>query len=168
MQNGDIINGVSKKRAKRKIKRENKELKKTLDKALEIREIIVDIEANLKKAIELEEKAENEVFKASGIFNEINELFKENTKNGHKAAKKLKELQSECQTAEEDSSAEARMKHLQFVTLKTQLKEVLVRNAEELDKFRCVQLDNLKAEIQVGKIFNKKCTTFEDLFLHFV
>lgn len=141
----------SKKRAKKKKSPENRELDKILDKAAEIRELITEIEANIGKAEDLENDAQQEIFKAPVIFEQINSKFRENTTKAHKAAKKLKELSNEFKPIENGTSAEARMKQIQFVTLKQQLKEVLLKNGTGLEKFRNIQLENLKSEFQVGK-----------------
>lgn len=140
----------SKKRAKNKKSLQNKDLDKVLGKAAEIRELITDIEENIRKAEDLENDAQREIFKAPEIFEKINVKFRENTTKAHKAAKKLKELDNEIKPTEADTSAEARMKQIQFVTLKQQLKEALVNNSTGLEKFRNIQIENLKAEIQVG------------------
>lgn len=141
----------SKNRTKKKKSPENKDLDKILDKAAEIRELIADIEANIRKAEDLEKDAQREVFRAPKIFEQINSKFRENTVKAHRAAKKLKELSTEVKPIENEKSAEARMKQVQFVTLKQQLKEVILNNSTELEKFRNIQLDNLKSEFQIGK-----------------
>lgn len=84
------------------------------------------------------------------ITKEIDGIFKQNASLAHKAAVKLKSFGAEVKKIQDDPSAESRMKVIQFSSLKEHFKEALNRNGAALEKLKKAQIDNLKAEIQVG------------------
>lgn len=53
-------------------------MKKTFDKATQIRELIVDIEANVQKADELEHQAQKEIFRAPGTVQQPKFTLRDN------------------------------------------------------------------------------------------
>lgn len=74
----------------------------------------------------------------------------------HKAAMKLKSFGTDVNKIQNDSSAESRMKIIQFTGLKEHFKEALNKNGRALEKFKQAQIDNLRAEIQVGNTMQQK------------
>lgn len=48
------------------------------------------------------------------------------------------------------------MKVIQFTSLKEHFKEALNRNGSALERFKRAQIDNLKAEIQVGNTMQQE------------
>lgn len=65
---------------------------------------------------------------------------------------KLKSFGAEIKKIENDTSAESRMKVIQFTSLKEYFKQTLNRNGSTVERFKRAQIDNLKAEIQVGNV----------------
>lgn len=89
-------------------------------------------------------------FISTVISKDIDAKFKENANLAHKAAIKLKSFGAEVKKTQNDTSAESRMKVIQFTSLKEYFKDALNRNGDALEKFKKAQIDSLKAEIQVG------------------
>lgn len=69
---------------------------------------------------------------------------------------RLKNFGVEIKKIENDTTAESRMKVIQFSSLKEHFKETLNRNENALERFKKAQIDSLKAEIQVGNVLIEK------------
>lgn len=85
------------------------------------------------------------------FFTDLNDklesLFQNNTSIFHQIQPKLKEFEAEIKTID-TSSAEGRIKNIQFSTLKTRYQKVFKQNTSELESFRSIKKSQLESQLR--------------------
>lgn len=85
------------------------------------------------------------------IFTDLNEkidsLFQNSTSIAHRIQAKLKEFEQELKD-NDTSSAEGRIKNIQFNTLKTRYQKIFKQSSAELENYRNIKKNQLEAQLR--------------------
>jgi len=127
-----------------------KKIGKTFEKAEVIRENIEIVRSNTARANEI---LKNNVFKITkGLQDELDSLFRVSTTTAHKINSQVKEFENDLNKIKDDSSAEYRIKKVQYTTLKREFHEALKDSSICLEFHRNKRKELLKKSLQTAQV----------------
>ncbi|CAG9864837.1 unnamed protein product [Phyllotreta striolata] len=124
-----------------------KNLKQTFERAEVLGQWIESIENNVIEIRRNLQKLDNVNVNQRDLSDKIESLFQNNTSICHNINSKLKEIEAELKSSN-DESVEGRIKTIQYNSIKTSYTVAFNKNNTELENFRFIQRSNLQAQLR--------------------
>ncbi|XP_066247731.1 syntaxin-1A-like [Euwallacea similis] len=121
-------------------------LRNTFERADILSQWIGTIEENVEAIKQYVRKLDDVTVNQKDLNDKIDSLFQNNTSISHQIQNKIKEFEVEIQDC--DTSAEGRIKNIQYNTLKTRYQKIFKLNSTELENFRSIKKSQLEAQLR--------------------
>ncbi|XP_066146271.1 syntaxin-1A-like [Euwallacea fornicatus] len=122
-------------------------LRNTFERAEVLSQWISTIEGNVEAIKLYVRKLDDVTVNQKDLNDKIDSLFQNNTNISHQIQSKIKEFEAEIQDCD-TTSAEGRIKNIQYNTLKTRYQKIFKLNSTELENFRNIKKLQLEAQLR--------------------